>query len=151
MSTDAVRAVLQRSPSTGAGRLVLVLLAHASQDRGNYPHAAIGYRALAKQARLSLRRVKAIITELLDKGQLFLVQKGGGEECNTYEIPVLKADTGGVSYTSPLLREEPKEQTTRADLTVQRTSLPIGGSGSIIPFPVKYGRKGSKSEGIGGK
>ena len=114
VSAEAIRAVIQRSPARGTGRLILLLIAHASPDRGNYPKAAIGFGTLAKQTRLSIRRIKAAVAELVETGKLFVINQGGGENANTYEIPVLKADGVAVLDSTPVIREEPLERPSRA-------------------------------------
>ncbi len=149
MSAEAVRSVIETSRARGTHLLALIVIAYASPDRGNYPKAEIGFDAIAEKCRISLRRAKAIVADLLSAGRLFIVQKGGGNCANIYEIPVLKTDGVPVLKTTPVVREDPLERAPRADRTVHRTSLPIGDHSSIIRFPVKYGTKGSKSEGRG--
>jgi hypothetical protein len=127
VSAEAVRAVLQRSPARGPHLLALIVIADASADRGNYPRSQIGMDAIACRSRTSPRRCKAIIAELLQRGQLQLIHQGGGNAANTYEIPVLKADRVPVLKSAPVIREEPLERESRAE--------------NVIPLPVTYSKK----------
>lgn len=127
MSAEAIRSVIERSTASGPHLLALIMIAHESKDRGSYPRSYIGFGALSKRMRLSLRRTKAIVAELIEWGQLLLIDEGGGLETNYYEIPVLKAVGVGVLETAPVVRETPLEHTSRAPSTntnVVRFDLP---------------------------
>ncbi|MEW6250095.1 MAG: helix-turn-helix domain-containing protein [Planctomycetota bacterium] len=76
MSYEWVQAVLDRSQSTGGGRLVLLVIAeYANKQTGvAWPSAD----TIGKRAKLGLRQTRYWIAELVRLGELVIEQSGGG-------------------------------------------------------------------------
>lgn len=136
MSAEAINAVIEHSPARGTALKLLLLIAHASRDRASYPRSEIGAGLLAKQAKLCVRRVRAILAEMQTKGHLSLIRQGGGDEPNMYEIPVLKPYGVGVLKLAPVIREEPIDATSRADLhSTAHSATPVDPPSNVIQYP----------------
>jgi hypothetical protein len=74
MSAEAVTAVLYHSNAKGAAKLVLWGIANHHSDHGAWPAIS----TLARYAGgISLRRVKQIIKELVDLGEIVVEEQGG--------------------------------------------------------------------------
>jgi hypothetical protein len=125
MSAEALRAVMRHSTCRGHQLLVQLAIAHLSDSRrGHYPRTTARQEDIAKAARMSLPRLKAVLPEMIAKGRLFIVEKGTGHTPHTYELPirgVLKTSDLEVSEPIPLIREEPYTQTSRAEFQSAET------------------------------
>lgn len=128
MSAEALRAVMRHSTCRGPELLVQLALAHLSSSRhGYYPRTTAKQEEIAKEARMSLSRLKSVLRGMIAKGRLFIVEKGKGQEPNTYELPirgVLKTDRLEVPEPIPLIREDPYTQTSCADVPPNVVQMP---------------------------
>jgi hypothetical protein len=73
MSAEAVTAVLYHSRAKGAAKLVLWGIANHHSDHGAWPAIS----TLARYAGVTDRRVKQIIRELVDLGEITIEEQGG--------------------------------------------------------------------------
>ena len=127
MSLDALDLVLKRSRSTGAARLVLVVLAyHADRTSG---HAYASRRLLALEANLSTSTVHAALHELLALGDVEIVMTGSGRKATTYRIcsglgiePLQSVDNSVVA------RFEARSGSIHGPVVARSTSSSIGGT-----------------------
>lgn len=114
---------MKHSTCKGPQLLVQLAIAHLSDSRhGWYPKTTAKQEKIAKVARLSLRRTKGIIAELISKGRLFIHKEGKGQDPHTYELPireVSKLDRQAVSEMTPVIREDPYTQNTCAGDTAE--------------------------------
>ncbi len=127
MSAEAVRAVIDQSSAKGPALLVLIMIADQSRDRGSgYYRSEVGYDTIARKARMSVRRAKELVAELIEGNKLKRLEIGGGSTANLYEIPVRRLYGVGVRELAPVVREDPLERTPRADRTDNGTVPPLG-------------------------
>lgn len=107
MSAEGMRAVIDQSSVKGPHLLMLIMIADQSKDRAGYFNSEVGYDVLATKCRISVRRAKEIVADLLKWKKLHLIAQGGGDKANWYEIPVRKPYGVGVRESAPVIREEP--------------------------------------------
>lgn len=152
MSAEALRAVMKRSTCRGPELLVQLAIAHLSDSRsGHRPKTTAKQEEIAKVARMSLSRTRAVIASLVKHGRLFVADRGKVHEPNVYELPIngvfrdlLKADGLDLLKSGGLDRSEPYTQTSRADLHCTETpSAPA--LDNIIPMRVTYSKKRRKA------
>ena len=87
MSFQAVNAVFECSQATGSKRVLLLAIASFSRDIAPPFTAWPSQTKLAHYSRISLRRAKELIAELVDSGELDIAEHGGGYgNTNLYRI-----------------------------------------------------------------
>lgn len=142
MSAEAIRAVIDQSSVKGPHLLMLIMIADQSRDRTGYFKSEVGYDALAKKNRISLRRAKEIVADLIKWKKLHLISQGGGGTANWYEIPVRKLYGVPVRESAPVIREEPYTQPSRAGSTAEGDTLAAPSQPSnIVQYPTKRKRR----------
>ncbi|HEX9993914.1 MAG TPA: helix-turn-helix domain-containing protein [Acidimicrobiales bacterium] len=98
MSIEAVAWVLSSSPTKGAERMVLMVLAeHARSECG---HTWPSYATVAGEANVSERWAKTLVKRLITAGHVKQVADGGGRQSNVYEV--VGAPRSGERLRSPL-------------------------------------------------
>ncbi len=101
MSVQAISWVIEKSKQRGSKFVVLLMIAnHAHSDgTGSYP----SYDRLARESRLSPRRVMSIVEDLESSGELKIEKGAGPHGTNIYSLPLMQSespDTAGVNKSS---------------------------------------------------
>ena len=85
--------VFARSRARGTARLVLLALADVAHDTGEVSAYRRSHRVLAAKANVAERSVVRAIAELVELGELVVVERGDGRRQSDYQI-VVPADRG---------------------------------------------------------
>ena len=85
--------VFARSRARGTARLVLLALADVAHDTGEVAAYRRSHRVLAAKANVAERSVTRAIAELVELGELVVVERGDGRRQSDYQI-VVPADRG---------------------------------------------------------
>lgn len=91
--------VFARSRAKGTARLVLLALADVAHDTGEVSAYRRSHRVLASKANVAERSVVRAIGELVELGELVVVERGDGRHQSSYQIVV--PDDRGVTDCHP--------------------------------------------------
>lgn len=116
MSSEAISFTLKHGPSSGLKGnhlLVVLVMAHKSNQRRAPFFASVGAPVIAASIGVTERYVRQLVSELMESGHLDLITKGSGPLPNLYQF-----GKKGVNYRSLLgvnsssrVKELPTEET----------------------------------------
>ena len=97
MSAEAVRSLQATSTAKGMRRFVLMAIAAHSKHRRAPFWSKPSYKQIAAYCGISERSAKRIVAELIADGHLAIVEPGGGQAPNLYDLAQLR----GVTLSTP--------------------------------------------------
>lgn len=148
MSTEHVAAVLDHSRKGGSHLVILLVIAAYSDPRGEWiTHQA----TLQKRARLSRRRIRQLLEDLVATGELDVVPGNGRGNLSTYRLKIgglapEKAkpsprlpEKGGAERALPAQQGAAERPLPRPQSAVFRVNLLLEEAGVYPPSPAQIG------------